>query len=395
MQGKQPAGDEARVGAGARRGADAAVMGGQPGRDVGPAEGGGVRQARLHLLPRARRVAQKRQDGVRHGCRVAGRHQQRRHAVLQQGGDAAHVGTDDRHAAGQCFEHGIGHVVGQAGIEDDVAGVVQGRHGGVVDGAGEAHGVGHAERPGQARQRRALGPAAGQHQARRGKRFAHDGEGAHGAGVVVQAFQVPRHEDARGVCGCCAWRGRPESLQVDHVRHDVGRMAVLLEDAGQIGRRHDDGAGAAQAERHQARRAGQEGCRFAAPVVEQGRLAFQAGDPQRGRGLQMPGPAGIGHDVEQVDRIGRAPQAPQQQGQAQCGAQVADARQPRRQMRTVDGQQLHLCAVLAQLVCQLRRLIRHAAGRRRQRADQRDAQARKDHGAAPAASADTRAYTGA
>ncbi len=120
---------------------------------------------------------------------------------------------------------------------------------------------------------------------------------------------------------------------------------------------------------------------FAAAIVDQHAFAAQTGDPDGRGSVQVPRPAGVGHDVHQLRLAGRAPQAPQVGRQPQRRAQSAHVRQPRWPHGQVDLDQIDLGAGLAQQPGQLRGLVGDAARRRRQRPDQRDPQAGDGRGA--------------
>ncbi len=340
------------------------------GRPAVPPHGG---QAGPGQAVGAGRVVEQRDDGRGHGLRGARRHQPGVDAVRHDEGHAADVGADHGHAAGQRLEYRVGHVVDQARVECQCGAAQQGRHPVAVEPAGEMHAIGHTQLARQGLEHAPLGAGAGDREARRRMAGVHQRQCAQRRRVVVDRLQVARDDQVRrlrrpGRCGV-------EALQVDDVGHDLGRHAVLAEYRLQEAGGHDQASDSRHRSRDRRARTREEGGRLAAPVVDQHRHAAQARDPDRRCGEQVPGPAGVGHHVEQIAAPRGAPQGPEVGQQPREGAQHGDAAQERRPVRGIALHERDMCAGGAQQLGQLPGLHRHAAGRRRQRADEPDPQA--------------------
>ena len=167
-----------------------------------------------------------------------------------------------------------------------------------------------------------------------------------------------------------------EALQVDDVRHDVGA-------ACRGGRRRPcrkpDGTTSRLARRivprTSSRRARQELGGLAAAVVDDHGHPPQTRDPDRRRREQVPGPARVGHHVHDVAAPRGAPQRERDRARAGTApARRASVRPSAGRYGALVATSEHLGPLAAQQLGELPRLHRHAAGRRRQRADEPDAQ---------------------
>ena len=308
------------------------------------------------------------QQRRRHRIRIAGGDQERRPLVGHDVGDAADIGADDRHAAGERLENRIRHVVDAARIERDVRFAKQ--HGDplAIDLADERHAIGDTQLRGQRDHRLPLGAVAGNRQPGMRTLAHNDCKRADRCTDVVDRLEIARNQDVRR---------RPRTLHrgkartVDDVRQHDGRDTVAREYVAQETRRHGDRVGARDRRRDPCGRLRQEAGGVSAAIVDDDRPAPNAPDPDRGRGKQVPRPAGIGHDVQDVDlrpRIATASAHREPGGTPRasrgCGRQTpADTARWSRTNSTRTPSRARRSRNCARLVC-------HAARRRRHRSDQ-------------------------
>ena len=267
----------------------------------------------------------------------------------------------------------FGMLSARLGFSDDAALAQVPGHRVALQTAGEVHLLGNPQFGCEAPQCTLLGAGASHDEARVAVLRKHPRECTQRRGVVVDRLQVARddqlHVSSTRLCGM-------KPRQVDDVRNHVGRHLMAGEDLLQEARRHDQPRRAPHRRTHQPRRSLQERRSLAAAVVDDHGHPPQRRDPDGRRCEEMPGPAGVGHHVHHVAAPDGTPQREPRKGSSRnrartpckraiqagrygglVGTSSTSARSPRKQLD------------------ELPRLHRHAASRRRQRADEPDAHA--------------------
>ncbi len=172
---------------------------------------------------------------------------------------------------------------------------------------------------------------------------------------------------------------RMKALEIDDVGYDPGRHAVAFEHVLEETRRHDQRCRAAQRTANGGARACKEDIGLAAPVIDHGRDAPPACDPYRRRRAQMPRPAGVGHDMDDFHLAGNAPKSEDVRHEPKQAAQTANGSNESWLIGRVGLHERHRGTFALEQFCQLPRLVGHAAGRGRQRTDQRDSATGQRH----------------
>ena len=157
-----------------------------------------------------------------------------------------------------------------------------------------------------------------------------------------------------------------ESVEIDDVRNDFRAHAVPREHCFEKSGRHDERGRAIDRRAHDARESMKEHRGLAAPVIDDGRHAASARNPDRRRRDEMPGPAGIGHYVSNVRSPERAPKMHGERHEPDERANAAQAPGKRGYVRGIGLHELDHRTLGGEQPRELLGLVGHPAGRRRQ-----------------------------